>query len=133
MPVIATKLIRWFVFGVLVALVPIVVSYLDLVVKSQAVKFDNLIGDGGLLLIISAICAGAIGELIGSGRSALFFKIVSTGVTVIILLISSFMFASIFEGRANLSVDVHAVADLSFWIFIIGMISCAGCIALSEL
>ena len=59
---VAKKFLRWFFFGVLVSLVPLICSYLNLLMKHKATNFESIIGDGGLLLIVSAICAGALGE-----------------------------------------------------------------------
>lgn len=129
---VANKLVRWFIFGVVVAIVPLAYSYLDLVLKKKAPTLTSIIGDGGLLLIISAICAGALGELIGSGSGATVFKIISSGGTIVTLLLSSFLFASIIEGKMTSGFDDAAIASTSAWIFLIGMLPCAACIALSE-
>ena len=129
----ANKLVRWFIFGVVIAIVPLAYSYLDLVMKRKTPTLTSIIGDGGLLLIISAICAGALGELIGSGRGATVFKIISSGGTVVILLLSSLLFASIIEGKLTAGFDASAIASTSAWIFVIGMLPCAACVALSEL
>jgi hypothetical protein len=83
---ISRKLARWIIFGVLVALVPLAYSYLDLIVKHRPATIEAVANDGGLLLIISAICAGSLGELIGSGNGAIIAKIISSGATIIILL-----------------------------------------------
>ena len=61
---VINKFVRWLFFGVLASLVPLLCSYLNLVMKHKPTPFDAIMGDGGLLLIISAICAGALGEVI---------------------------------------------------------------------
>ena len=133
---VINKFVRWLFFGVLASLVPLLCSYLNLVMKHKPTPFDAIMGDGGLLLIISAICAGALGEVIGSGTNAAIFKIISAGCVVLVLLISALEFAAILEGRVATSAptfDGQVVAITSIWIFAIGMVPCAACIALSEL
>jgi hypothetical protein len=133
MVAIANKMMRWLIFGVVVALVPIGYSYLNLILKDKSPTLAGVIGDGGLLLIISAICAGALGEVIGSGADWAFFKIISSGGAIITLLLSSLLFASVFEGRLVSHFDEESIANASIWVFILGMFPCAACIALSEL
>jgi hypothetical protein len=148
---VATKLLRWLIFGVIVALLPLVVSYLEFIAKKKTPSLEQIIGDGGLLLIISAACAGSFGEIIGSGPRAILAKIISSGGTIIILIMSSLLFAAILESRSTpvcddkrensatrridkaLAYDDKAVASISIWIFAIGLLPCAACIALSEL
>jgi hypothetical protein len=129
---VINKFLRWLFFGVLVSLVPILCSYLNLLMKHKGAAFEAIIGDGGLLFI-SAICAGARGEVIGSGTNAAVYKIISAGCVVITLLISALSFASVFEGRMASTFDGQVVATTSIWIFFVGMVPCAACIALSEL
>ena len=40
-----SKLLRWFIFGVIVALLPIVVSYIEIVAKDKTPSMGQLIGD----------------------------------------------------------------------------------------
>jgi hypothetical protein len=131
---ILNKLAVWTIFGVLVALVPLAFSYLVLIIRHKPATIEAIASDGGLFLITSAICAGAIGEVIASGgQAALLAKIVLSGATTVILLLSALLFASIIEGRLNDTFDPQAISVTSVWIFAIGILPCAGCIVLSEL
>jgi hypothetical protein len=127
----ASKLLRWLVFGVIISLLPIAVSFLEFVAKDKTPTMRQVMGDGGLLLIISAVCAGSLGEIIGSGQRALAAKI-SAGGAVVVLIISSLLFAAILEGKGASTYDESIVASISMWVFALGLLPCAACIALSE-
>jgi hypothetical protein len=128
----ASKLLRWLVFGVIISLLPIAVSFLEFVAKDKTPTMRQVMGDGGLLLIISAVCAGSLGEIIGSGQRALAAKIISAGGAVVVLIISSLLFAAILEGKGASTYDESIVASISMWVFALGLLPCAACIALSE-
>ena len=127
------KLLRWLIFGVLFSLAPLAASYLILLLKHKTHNIENIAGDGGLFLILSAISAGSVGELIGTGKDALFFKLISSRGAVMTLFVSSFLFAAILEEKLTSDFDGCIVADASVVIFVIGILPCAACIALSEL
>jgi hypothetical protein len=128
------KVLRWFMFGVLISLLPLAYTYENLVIKSQPVDMAKVVGNGELLIIVWALCAGAIGELFGSTADYKWFKIVSGGLTLIVLIMSALLFASIAEAR----VEHTAVNDVEIvWnskiLFLFGIVSCASCLVLSEL
>lgn len=129
---VLNKVVRWIIFGVFVALVPLAFSYLNLLIKDKHPTIEAITDDGGLLLIISALCAGAIGELIGTGEKALFAKVLASGGSVIVLLLSASEFASITQGKNVTDFNHHGVATISLWLFGVGLLPCLGCIALSE-
>jgi hypothetical protein len=128
------KVLRWFIFGVLISLIPLAYTYENLVIKSQPVDMAKVVGNGELLIIVWALCAGALGELFGSSADYKWFKIVSGGFTLIILIMSALLFASIAEARVERAqINDGAVVLNSMMLFAFGVMSCAGCLVLSEL
>jgi hypothetical protein len=130
----AEKVSRWFLFGVLISLVPLFWSYENLIIKAQPATMAKIVGNGELLIIVWALCAGALGELFGSNGDYKNFKIISGGLTLIVLIAAALLFASITEARVEkANVDDGAVVYASVLLFIFSIFSCSGCIVLSEI
>jgi hypothetical protein len=135
------KLLRWLMFGVSFSVLPIICAYLNLMLKGSAPNITSVIGDGGLFLVLAGLCAGAVGELIGSARTHSNIKIISGGFAILTLVLSSFLFAAIAEDRelststatVLASSNAAAIASTSIWIFLIGLLPCSACIAISGL
>jgi hypothetical protein len=131
-PVIV-RLLRWGFFGVLISLLPLGYSYESLLLKSQAATWSKIVGNGELLVIVWALCAGALGELFGSSSNFRVPKIFSGGFTLLVLIFSALLFADLAEARvAKTTIDEANLVWTSFFLLISGLISCASCIALSE-
>lgn len=129
----AIKVLRWAIFGVVVSLIPLGYSYTILVIKSQPATWAKILGNGELLIIVWALCAGAIGELFGSGPEYTLPKILSGGFTLIILIFSTLLFASVAEARVSgTTLDEASLLVTSLVLLASGFVSCAFCMALSE-
>lgn len=127
------KIIRWAIFGVIVSLIPLWVSYEILVIKLQSPTLGKILGNGELLIIVWVLCAGALGELVGSGPSFRILKLFSGGGTLATLIICALMFASISEERsAHISINTDEIVSKSLLLFCFGILSCVGCLSLSE-
>jgi hypothetical protein len=134
MEAIAIKVSRWALFGVIIALIPLVFAYLNLMIKLDTPTVTRVLGNGELLIVVAAMCAGALGEVIGTGSEFRFAKILSAGFTLVILILAALVFASVAEARAaneHLTDDIVKIASVSLFVF--GLFSCGTCIALSEL
>jgi hypothetical protein len=129
------KLSKWVLFGVIVSIVPLAYSYLNLLIKSKPATLQQILGGGELLIVVSAMCAGAVGEMIGTKSTFVFFKLVSAGSTIVILILSTLTFATVTEARSSQApvLDLSVVETTSLFLFAFGILTCASCIALSEL
>lgn len=128
------KVLRWALFGVLVSLLPLVYSFANLHIKSQAATWTKVLGGGELLIVVWALCAAAIGELFGSSANFKISKIVSGGFTLLILIFSALMFASVAEAKVSgAKLDDASIVLTSFLLLIFATVSCGSCVALSEL
>jgi hypothetical protein len=126
------KILRWLFFGVVVSLLPLGFAYFDLVMKDKPATWVAVLGNGELLVIIWALAAGAIGELFGSkdGQNAL--KIVSGGLTLIVLISAAHFFATITEARAsNANLDDAFIVKASVELFIVSLVPSLACLALT--
>lgn len=117
------KLLRWFMFSVLIALAPLAASHFGLQVDRREPSVEMLVGRGELLLICATIAAAAIGELIPAGREKPLRKLIAGGSCMVIVVASSLYFA-IIQARAD--PDPASVAKMSVRLFA-GMIVAAGC------
>ena len=82
------NLMRWFVFSVLVALLPLVLNALIVATDAEPFSLVQLVARGELLIIAAALCAGAIGDLIGRGTQRASAKIVAGGACVMLLFLN---------------------------------------------
>jgi hypothetical protein len=93
------KLLKWVIFSVLIALVPIGITFLNQTSEDGApawlVVAKRVLSHGELLLISAAIAADAVGDLIGAGKESLTLKILSGGACVLIILSASLWYSNI--------------------------------------
>jgi hypothetical protein len=108
------KLLRWFIFSVLIALVPLALSYLGLSLDRQEARLYLLTARGELLLISSTIASAAVGELIATGRDNALWKLLAGGACMLLLILSSLFFATI-QTRHN--PNPLPIFTLSLWMF----------------
>lgn len=129
---IIEKLVRWFIFSVTVALLPIMLNYLILLSSGQTPTVTTMFYRGDILLISSAIAAGAIGELIGSTDKFKIPKYIVGGLCVILLFITSAWFASITNMANSENFDPEFTSKASIVLFFAPVFSIFWCIVLSE-
>jgi hypothetical protein len=61
----AEKLVRWLIFSVVISLLPLLFRFALEATDGKSPTLSDLLSQGELLLISSAIAAAAVGELIG--------------------------------------------------------------------
>lgn len=127
-----SKLTRWLVFTVFIALVPLLVAVLRILIHSpQPFTLQGVTEHGELLLISTAIGGAALGELIGSGtKRRPVPKIICGGATLILIMTSGMWFADIASASGTINTDVVSFGSLAILLFTV--LSSGGCIALSE-
>ncbi|MDV7341322.1 hypothetical protein RYZ26_17060 [Terasakiella sp. A23] len=127
------KLTKWLFFSVLVSLTPLLFNVLILVSKNKTFDLNAILGSGELLLIVAAMCAASIGEVIGSGNRLQIVKIIAGGASVIVLMVSALYFSSIAEAKLSQQpMDADIVSSTSISLFLISCITSSICIAISE-
>lgn len=127
------KLVRWLVFGVVFALLPLFFNYLKAYGRGATISPADLSAHGELLLISAAIAAAAVGELLASGRRYQIAKIIAGGGSVLLLAVASLWFADISTlAPATPLVNYARVSNASFVVFGLTVVSSACCVVLSE-
>jgi hypothetical protein len=129
------KLIRWALFGVSFALLPIVFNALSAATRNQPITLELLLRNGELLLISTAIAAGAAGELVGGDQATgSRLRPGLIGLSVIVVCASSLWFADIAAAvRSGIQINEGLVAGGSIIVFVLTAITAACCIVVSEL
>ncbi len=94
-------LIRWIIFSVIIALMPLVFNVLRGVIKGQGIDIVQVFSEGELLLVSAAIAAGSLGQLFGGGSSHGVAKLISGGSCTIILMLTSLCFAYISGAKSS--------------------------------
>ena len=128
------KVIRWLIFSVLIALLPIGFNYLSMKTKSIPTSLEIICAQGELLIVSAALNAAALGELFGSGPASLMIaKIIAGGVCVIILLLTSLWFADIAATiLLNKPLDANIIMKGSLFAFFGTVAASGSSVALSE-
>ena len=124
---------KWIIFSVCVALMPIIFSYVILKMQRQSADSTVLIGRGELLILVSALCAASLGDLLMSKRARPWAKLVCGGSTLLFLVMSSLLYAAIATTPATGDgLDLIVVRNVSLWLFILSLITCGSSVAVAE-
>jgi hypothetical protein len=110
----AEKLLRWFMFSVLVSLVPLALTYFNLWLDRREGHLEVLVARGELLLICTTLGASAIGELFPGNHDRGMAKLLIAGALILLILISSVCFASI---QSRHSTDARSIFAVSLALF----------------
>ena len=137
---IIKKITRWIFFSVIIAFLPIIFKLFVALIQDSPdtyinvfyQKLNEIYVKGELLLLSSALCAAAIGELFGAPSAFAVTKIIAGGVATIVIIIASFCFAYLDNMTQN-QVRLDAIETISVCMLVASFISSGACIILSEL
>ncbi|WP_052277929.1 hypothetical protein [Microcystis panniformis] len=128
------KIIQWIIFGVVLAIVPLVVALLIRATRGQSTELVDLLRNGELLLVTAGIVGAAIGDLLGGNRTQPIFELFSGGACVLILVVSSILYADVSAAHASQQpVNIAVIERSSLWLFSGGVVSSFFCVVFSEL
>lgn len=123
------KFARWFFFGVLFALLPFALSYLNLRARSKSVKVESLFARGELLLVSTAIGMAAIGELFGVKNVNLLGQTVIGGFSMVAVTIQVLWYPSVSD--PNSGFDADFVGRMSVIFFVVTLVASVGCLLIA--
>ncbi len=131
-----TRIVRWLVFTVLVALLPFAFFVARAFSHNEPTGWAEIAGGGDLYLLAGAFTASAVGELVGSGSDRWpVRKLAAAGLAVLLLALSSLLFADAFAARsagAADNLDRRAVGGMSAVVLVLAVVASGGCVALAE-
>ena len=124
----------WAIFGVLLALVPILFSAISEWIRGDSVGLSEVIGGGELLLVSAGISAASLGELARQRTDALSgVRAILTGVGIVTILLAGLLFADIAGSiRNDEDIDAVRVATVSIVIFTISVVTAATAMVVAE-
>lgn len=125
----AEKLTRWFIFGVVVSLLPFALAYLNLWASKKPAKIEDLLSRGELLLVSTAIGAAAIGELLGVKDTHALGKIIVGGCSFVAVLMQMAWYAC--TSDASRGLDGQYVARSSLVFFAVTLVCSFACLFLA--
>ena len=123
------RLIRWAIFGVIVAILPLVFRYLWTLSQNGGASVTQMLSNGELLLISTALAASAIGEIIPCGRQYPGCALVAGGGCLSSLLFGALYYAAV---SSNPPARQDIVVFISFVLFSFSLLSSAGCLIVAE-
>ncbi len=125
------KLANWLMFGVLLALVPIIFDYLITYMSTGSNEISIFLSKGELFIVSVAISANACGSYIASKTDSYGLKPLITGSSIILIIISSLLFAAISTAYGQ-SYDPVKIQFISVLMFLLNLGASAGCILLGD-
>lgn len=127
------KMLRWVLFRLLIALTPLLFDYLRGAYRSAGMSLTTVIEKGELLLVATGMCAGALGELFGSGRAALKGKLFAAFGCMFVLIFNCLCYADIRAAwLSDEPVKAEVVLTISFVFYSVAFLSSTCCLILSE-
>lgn len=127
------KIIRWVIFSVLFALLPICFHMLKIVSSGNVLSLESVFGSGELLLIGAAISAAAIGELVVGNAYKKKAKLTVSGACIFLLALNSLWYADVSSAATSTTTyDLNVIASGSVIMFFITLTVSGLCVALSE-
>ena len=127
------KLIKWFIFSVLLALLPLLTNYLLHKIAQTPITLEKLLSHGELFLIATALGATALGEIIASHKQRGILTTCSGGGCLLIVITSSMLFAFVSGTplfKAN--IDISFVKMLSIIVYLSAFLTSGSSIAFTE-
>lgn len=130
----AEKITRWIIFDVVVALLPLAFNALRSITKTGTCTLEAVTGKGELLLIASALCAAAIGQLLASDQPKYKVRrLLAGGATTALLMLAAlyFAFADDFP-KVAAAAAIQRVCYVSITMFVFGVIASVSCLVIAE-
>ena len=124
---------KWLLFSVLFALIPLAFVWLSGLLRGADRDLAVIIGKGELFLVIIALSGAAIGDLMMSSRPKAIAKLLGGGFTLLVLLMSAFLYVDIFNAVSTGSqLDSGWIVNISAALFGLSLLSNGCCIAVAE-
>ena len=125
-------LIKWLIFNVIFALIPLLAIYLFQKIIKAPIKFEVLVSHGELLLISSAMAAVALGEILTSDKKRGILMVCSSGGCFLIVIFASMLFSFVVRANFLNIIDISYVSMVSIFVYSFAFLTSGSGIILSE-
>lgn len=122
------KLARWVLCGVVGSAAPLIINYLLIVPKEWSYNPQSVVAHGELCIVVAAMCSVSVGELLGSSSRYKTLTVIAGGVTLLLLMVSRALYASIPIYR---NLPETYIGNISYILFACSFVSSMCCIGLS--
>ncbi len=126
------KIIAWAVSTVILPFIPLMVTYIILLLKGIPITLPVLFKNGELLLISLLITGTGVGAaIITDNRSK--FKYIAGSICFIMVFFIAILYGFVFSNViSNQNLNIEILFNLSKWIFLSSAIVGASCILIPE-
>lgn len=135
-----TRLVRWLLFTVALAVVPFAFFVVRGLTYGRAPTPAEVLGGGDLYLVAAAACAAGIGELAGTRTSRPPpLQVATIGFALLVVVFAALLFADAAAARRHANgttapavPDPDSVATVSTWVMATAMVAGGACVGLAE-
>lgn len=122
----------WLIFGVAIALMPIIVNGITLtILQDNELTIQNLLANGELFIVSVAIGSDALGRILAKETILSLGEIIPLGGCFVLVILSSFLFALV-SAPIEVSLDADSVSVVSSITFFMTIVTSGNCVLLSE-
>jgi hypothetical protein len=124
----AARIARWILCGVVGSAAPLIINYLISIPKEWSYNPARVVNHGELCIVVAAMCAVSVGELLGTSSKKVITTIIAGSVTVLLLVLSTALYVYIPAGR---DLPEGYIALVSYILFACSFAASVCCIGLS--
>lgn len=137
---VLTRVVRWLLFTVCVALLPFVFFWVRAAQHGEPSRPADVLGSGDVYLVAVGVAAAGVGEVLGSrARRHPAVLLLAGGFALLVLLWAALLFADVASARtpangtgAPRAPDPEAVAVMSTWVLGAAVVAGGLCVGLAE-
>ncbi len=130
----AVKIVRWLIFGAIISLLPLALTFGDLALRGRSHHLMDVIGHGELLVVIWVLSASALGEMFGGSGGHPILRIVTGGMTLLAIVLSALLYALVAEAKAGgQPIDEELLVNPSMILYVVSLVPCVFCLICSEM
>ncbi len=124
-------LVKWFMFSVLIALIPLLFNSFFQFTETQNVSMSSAVKHGELALITVLMCATAIGDLLASKGESKSIKLIFSGLALLVLVFSALFFGWVSATNPIVQKPSASIRDVSIVLYLFGLTVSSVCVWLS--
>ena len=122
-------LIRWFIFSVLLGIVPIAFAALYRRITTGELSLRHTLRRGELLLVTVILSGGSIGYVMGVDADYYEANLTAGGLSLVVLLLAALLHAAVSSNDLQNPDQILQIRNVSIGIFIAGLFTSLSCVA----
>lgn len=124
------SLLRWFLFSVLLALLPLGFAALAKNLDGELVSVFKLVSGGELLLVSVGITGAAVGDLLGRKRDNGNWELAAGWCSVVLVALTAFYYSRVDSVPTE---HLHRLVSGSLYIFVASIMAGAVCVLIGNM